>query len=210
MKKTPILIFVYILALSGRIAAQVKADGPKAYEHVRHLAADEFKGRKSGTPDYDRAAEYVAEKMKEYGLRPGGENGSWFQEVTLKNWSNYDQPIRLEIVSPQRRIYFPGRGRDFVPVSGTSSGIVRGKVAFVGCGISSEKPVWNDYEGLDVAGRILIALPDTPPDFDEAASRDWTLEKKAKLAAENGAVGLIEMDLSEPGQRPSPGRRRMH
>jgi membrane dipeptidase len=209
MKKTPILIFVSILGLSGGIAAQFKADGQKAYEHVRYLASDEFKGRKSGTPEYAKAAEYVAAKMKEIGLQPGGENGSWFQEATFKNWSNYDQPIRLEIVSPQPRVYFAGRGRDFVPISGTSSGVVRGKVAFVGYGISSEKPVWNDYEGLDVKGRILIAIPDTPPDFDETAGRDWTLEKKAKLAAEKGAIGLIQMDLSEPGQRPSAGRRRM-
>jgi len=209
MKKMTILIFVSILILSGQIVAQVKADGHKAYEHVRYLAADEFKGRKSGTPDYERAAEYVAEKMKEYGLQPGGENGTWFQEVPFKNWSNYDQPIRLEIVSPQRRVYFAGRSRDFVPVSGTASGIVQGKAAFAGYGISSAKPVWNDYEELDIKGRILIVLPDAPPDFDEAAVREWTLEKKVKLAAEKGAVGLIEMDLYEPGERPSSGRRRM-
>jgi membrane dipeptidase len=209
MKKTTLLIFVSILVLSVPIPAQVNADADKAYEHVRYLAADDFKGRKSGTPEYDKAAEYVAKKMQEYGLQPGGDNGTWFQEVPFKNWSNFDQPIRLEIVSPQRRVYFAGRGRDFVPVSGTSSGIVRGKAAFSGYGISSEKPAWNDYEGLDVKGRILIVLPDAPPDFDEAAARDWTLEKKAKLAAEKGAVGLVQMDLSEPGQRSSAGRRRM-
>ncbi len=209
MKKTTILFFVFILILSGLIAGQTKADGQKAYEHVRHLAGDDFKGRKSGTPEYDRAAEYVAEKMKEYGLQPGGENGSWFQEVPFKNWSNYDQPIRLEIVSPQRRVYFAGRGRDFVPVSGTTSGIVRGKAAFAGYGISSEKPIWNDYAELDVKGHILIVIPDAPPDFDDVAVREWTLEKKVKLAAEKGAVGLIEMNLDEPGRRSSSGRRRM-
>jgi membrane dipeptidase len=209
MKKITLLILISLLVLSGQVAAQVKADGQKAYEHVRYLAADEFKGRKSGTPDYERAAEYVAEKMKEYGLQPGGENGTWFQEVPFKSWTNYDQPIRLEIVSPQRRVYFAGRGRDFVPVSGTASGVVQGKAAFAGYGISSEKPVWNDYEELDIKGRILIVLPDAPPDFDEAAVREWTLEKKVKLAAEKGAVGLIEMDLYEAGQRPSPGRRRI-
>ncbi|MFZ2053703.1 MAG: membrane dipeptidase [Candidatus Aminicenantales bacterium] len=209
MKKTAILIFASILVLSGRITAQVKADGQKAYEHVRHLASDEFQGRKSGTPGYAKAAEYVASKMKELGLQPGGENGTWFQEVPFKSWSNFSPPTRLEIVSPERRVYFPGRGRDFAPVSGTASGIARGEAAFAGYGISSEKPAWNDYEGLDVKGRILIVLPDTPPDFDEAAGRDWTLEKKAKLAAEKGAVGLIEMDPSEPGRTSSAARRRM-
>ena len=120
MKKTAILIVASVLAFSGRIAAQYKADGQKAYEHVRYLAGDEFKGRKSGTPEYAKAADYVAAKMKEIGLRPGGENGTWFQEVPFKSWTNYEPPTRLEITSPQRRVYFAGRGRDFVPVSGTS------------------------------------------------------------------------------------------
>lgn len=207
MKKTALLIFVSLFVLSGPISAQVKADGQKAYEHVRHLASDAFEGRKSGTPGYSKAAEYMAAKMKEVGLQPGGENGTWFQEVPFKNWSNYEQPIRLEILSPERRVYSPGRNRDFAPISGTSSGIARGKAAFAGYGVSSEKPPWDDYAGMDVKGRILIVVPDVPPDFDEAAAREWNLEKKAKLAAEKGAAGLIEMDLSEPGQRPSVRRR---
>ncbi len=209
MKKPILLIFASLFILSGQTGAQFRADGEKAYEHVRYLAADELKGRKSGTHEYAMAAEYVAAKMKEYGLQPGGENGSWFQEVPLKSWSNYDQPIRLELISPERRVYFAGRGRDFSPISGTASGTIRGEAAFVGYGISSEKPGWNDYQGVDVKGRIVIVLPDAPPDFDDKAGGEWTLEKRVKLAAEKGAVGLIEMNIFEPGQTAAAARRRM-
>ena len=207
MKKSIIVVLASCFIVSGQTIDRFKADGEKAFEHVRHLASDEFAGRKSGTPGYARAAEYVAAKMKELGLQPGGENGTWFQEVPFKNWSNFAPPTRLEIVSPERRVYFPGRGRDFTPVSGTSSGIVRGRTAFAGHGVSSEKPAWDDYDGLDVAGRVLVILPDAPPGFDDTEGRAWSLEKKAKLAAEKGAVGLIEMDLPEAG-RPSPAARR--
>ena len=208
MKKTAILLIGFSIVSSGGAIAQVKADGAKAYEHVRHLASDEFKGRKSATPEYAKAAEYVAAKMKEYGLQPGGEKGSWFQEVTFKNWSDYDQPVRLEIISPRKRIYFPGRGRDFTPVFGTGSGIIRGDMAFAGYGILSEKPAWNDYDGLEVKGRVLVILPDSPPDFEDAAAKGWTLDKKAQLAAEKGAVGMIEMDLTDPRRPPDPKERR--
>jgi membrane dipeptidase len=208
MKKTAILIISFLIVSSGGAIAQVKADGAKAYEHVRYLASDELKGRKSATPEYAQAAEYVAARMKEYGLQPGGEKGSWFQEVTFKNWSNYEQPVRLEIVSPQKRVYFPGRSRDFAPVFGTGSGIVRGEMAFAGYGILSEKPAWNDYDRLEVKGRILVILPDSPTDFEDAVAKEWTLEKKAKLAAERGAVGIIEMDLTDPRQPPDPKERR--
>jgi membrane dipeptidase len=208
MKKRAALIIGLAIVFSGSAIAQVKAEGAKAYEHVRYLASDELKGRKSATPEYAKAAEYVAAKMKEYGLQPGGEKGSWFQEVTFKNWSNYEQPVRLEIVSPQKRVYFPGRSRDFAPVFGTGSGLVRGEMAFAGYGIASEKPAWNDYDGLEVKGRVLVILLDSPPDFEDAAAKEWTLEKKAKLAAEKGAVGMIEMDLADPRQPPDPKERR--
>jgi len=208
MKKTAVLIFGFYFVLRGGALAQVKADGTKAWEHVRYLASDELKGRRSATVEYSQAAEYMAAKMKEYGLEPGGERGSWFQEVPFKNWSNYEQPVRLEIISPQRRVYFPGRDRDYRPVFGTGSGIARGGIAFVGYGIVSEKPAWNDYEGLDIKGRVLIILPDSPPDFEEASAKEWTLEKKVKLAAEKGAIGIIEMDLTDPQLPPDPKERR--
>ena len=182
--------------------AQDKADGAKAYEHVCYLASDELGGRKSGTPGYAKAAEFVVAKMKEVGLRPGGENGTWFQEVPFKNWSNFDQPIRLEIITPQGRKYFPGRGRDFIPVSGTGSGIARGTAVFAGYGIISENPAWNDYLGLEVKGCVAIILPNAPPGFEAKAAREWSLENKVRLAVEKGAAGLIELDLDETGQVP--------
>jgi membrane dipeptidase len=200
MKKIIVLMAAIALSLGSRPSPEIRADGTKALEHVRYLASDDFRGRKAGTPDYARAAEYVAARMKEYGLKPGGENGSFFQEVPFKNWSNFDPPERLEIVSPERRTYFSGRGRDFIPAFGTGSGTIKGAVAFVGYGVVSEKPAWDDYAGLDVKGRIVVLLPDAPADFEEASFKEWTLEKKVKLAAGKGAVGMIEMDLSEPGQ----------
>jgi aminopeptidase N len=48
-------------------------------ETVRFLASDDMKGRGIGTPELDRAAEYIAGKFSDAGLRPGGYNGSYFQ-----------------------------------------------------------------------------------------------------------------------------------
>jgi membrane dipeptidase len=209
MKKNAALTLGFLFVLQGVLLAQVKADGARAWEHVRYLASDELKGRRSATAEYAKAAEYIAARMKECGLEPGGEKGSWYQEVPFKNWSSYEPPTRLEILSPERRVYFPGKNRDFRPVFGTGSGIVRAGTAFTGYGIRSEKPAWNDYDGLDVKGRIVIVLPESPPDFDESAAKEWTLENKAKLAAEQGALGMIEMDLTDPQSPPDPKERRL-
>ena len=72
MKKT-LFIFV-MMGMVTQSVAQIKPDGQKAWKHVEYLASDSMKGRKSGTPEYQKAAEYVAQKMKEYGMRPAGDS----------------------------------------------------------------------------------------------------------------------------------------
>lgn len=193
-----------VLVAAVRAVPKAKADGQKAFAHVKYLASDEFKGRKSGTPEYRRAAEYVAAEMAKAGLKPGGANGTWFQEVPFKTWSNFEPPIRLEVVAPERRVYFAGRGRDFTPVSGTGSGTVKGGLVFAGYGVVSEKDAWDDYAALDVKGKIVLVMPDLPPSLGNDAKNEWNFEKKVKTAAAKGAVGLIEMDLSTPGPQSGP------
>ena len=190
-----------------RAAARPTADGAKAFAHIAYLASDELKGRKAGTPEYRRAAEYVAAEMKKAGLKPGGDNGTWFQEVPFKMWTGFEQPIRLEILTPAHRVYFAGRGRDFTPVNGTGSGVARGGLIFAGYGVVSEKDGWDDYAAIDVKGKIVLIMPDLPASLGNEAKTVWTFEKKVKTAAEKGAVGLIEMDLSTPGEPRQPGQR---
>jgi hypothetical protein len=49
-------------------------------EIVGALAADSMEGRRTGTPGSARAARYLAERMRSYGLEPGGDS-SYFQRV---------------------------------------------------------------------------------------------------------------------------------
>ena len=53
-------------------------------KHMSYLASDDMQGREAGTPGYDKAADYVTAQFKELGLAPGGDNGSYFQEVPLR------------------------------------------------------------------------------------------------------------------------------
>ena len=205
MKKKLITICFFIFCSHNILFSQINPDGQKAWQHVNYLASDEFKGRKSGTPEYQKAAEYMAAKMKEYGLQPGGENGSFFQEVTFKNWRNFEQPIRLKILTPEHRVYFAGRDRDFMPITGTGSGIVRGQLVFAGYGIVSEKQNWNDYENIDANGKIVLLVPNIPdsvitPDAPDTLKgrekQKWLLNEQVKTAVAKGAKGVIFMNIA--------------
>jgi hypothetical protein len=196
MKTILITFCLSVGCLQNFLFAQTKPNRKKAFEHVKYLASDQFKGRKSGTPEYQKAAEYVAAKMAEFGLRPGGDNGSYFQEVTFKNWRNFEQPIRLELNSPENRKYFAGRTRDFSPTQGTGSGIVNGQLVFAGYGVISEKHNWNDYENIDARGKIVLLIPDVPdtvvhaeiPDTLQGREKQqWLINQRIKTAAEQGA-----------------------
>jgi len=49
-------------------------------ENLEFLASLKLKGRGLGTPELDIAADYIRDRFKQYGLIPGGDNGSYFQK----------------------------------------------------------------------------------------------------------------------------------
>jgi len=205
MKRTlPITLSLCLILVSGRMLwAQARPDAKKAMEHVEYLASDAFKGRKSGTPEYLRAAEYVAQKMKEYGLQPGGKKGSYFQQVEFKNWQHFEPPTRLEITHPKPVGFVPGRSQDFRPNMWTGSGTTRGKLVFAGYGLASKEYEWDDYQGLDVKGKVVMLLPGAPGFMEKLDKKLHTLDTKIKTAVKKDAAGVIFIDA---GGR-MPGRR---
>ncbi len=58
-------------------------------ESIKYLASDELKGRGIDSPEIEKSANYIKSKFEEYGLQPGGDNGTyyqtWTQDVLNKN-----------------------------------------------------------------------------------------------------------------------------
>src|SRR6478672_1782825 len=71
-------------------AAQSKATGSASItptelkEWLSYIASDELQGRQVFTEGLGLAGAYIADHLKEWGLKPGGEDGTYFQTVTLK------------------------------------------------------------------------------------------------------------------------------
>src|ERR1700757_775115 len=66
-------------------AGEVIGDlSPSRYlEHVKFLASDELKGRGDGAPELDKAADYIASQFRLWGLRPMGDNNTYFQQFEI-------------------------------------------------------------------------------------------------------------------------------
>lgn len=74
------------LVFSSVIFAQTEAENQKTtlYNYVSFLASNDLKGRETGTSGEEAAANFIAAKFKENGLKPLGEEGTYFQTFSFK------------------------------------------------------------------------------------------------------------------------------
>jgi len=168
------------------------------FGHTRFLSHDLLEGRGPGTRGDDLARYYIAAQFEAMGIKPGGPDGSYFQNVPLIGMT-VDRNTHLTVTrGNQRRIFL--YHDDFMPFSGVleSTVPVNGDLVFVGYGIQAPEFDWDDYKGQDMSGKILVMLNDDPgtvdtPDFFGGKARTyygrWTY--KYEIAAEVGAAGAI-------------------
>ena len=64
---------------------KLRVDGNQIKSYIEWLARDNMQGRKSLTDGYKKAANWAAENFRNWGLKPAGENGTYFQEVPIAN-----------------------------------------------------------------------------------------------------------------------------
>ncbi len=59
--------------------------------HLGVIAADSMLGRDTPSPGLNQTARYVADQFKQFGLTPGGENGTWFQRYPAGRRVDFSQ-----------------------------------------------------------------------------------------------------------------------
>jgi Zn-dependent M28 family amino/carboxypeptidase len=183
-----LLLCAPALAQQDSAAANIKAD-------MAYLASDRLKGREAGTPEYDMAARYVADRMKRIGLVPKGDHGGYFQHVTLLAYRATDpgSMILRDKAGHTVPLVF---GADYV-VSGyglSPTLKMDAPLVFVGYGLVAPEHHRDDYAGLDVRGKIVVALSGAPK-FLQTEERAYYRSGRVKLAAAlaHGAAGFVSI-----------------
>ena len=161
--------------------------------HVEFLSSDLLEGRDTGARGYDIAANYVAAEFRKLGLTPGGPNGSWFVQVPFRRATLAGTPSIQLTINGRKVQLAPGKDAAIRPNVTTREVSVNAPLVFVGHGVRDARLGIDDYAGLDVRGKIAVALSDRVPGVpsDVAAHLRWV---QATTAAEQGAVGYIEID----------------
>lgn len=69
------------MAVSANPTSVITPDA--IYQHLSVIAHDSMMGRDTPSPGLDMTAQYVADQFAGFGLKPGGENGTWFQRYPI-------------------------------------------------------------------------------------------------------------------------------
>jgi Zn-dependent M28 family amino/carboxypeptidase len=160
---------------------------------IRFLSDDALEGRGTGTRGYDVAAKYMASQFESLGLQPAGDHGTYFQAVPLRSSRPDETKTQLTLThagkSPETLIF----RQDYIsggdPVRADTS--VEAPVVFVGGGVTAPEQGYDDYQGVDVKGKIVALLPEAP-NFESSLKAHYSsIEVKAKIAVAHGAIGVI-------------------
>ncbi|KLI64659.1 M28 family metallopeptidase [Aurantiacibacter marinus] len=130
---------------------------------TRTLSSDAFEGREPGTPGGERTVAYLIEQFQAAGLQPGNA-GSWVQEVPLVEMTSTNfTPLTVGDLEFEHGSQWVGVS--YPQVERTE--ITDSELVFVGYGINAPERGWNDYEGLDMAGKTALILVNDPDYAEE-------------------------------------------
>lgn len=193
VRRLPLIALAAALLLG---AAPPKADSLAAERiraHVEFLASDLLEGRDTGSRGHEIAANYVASEFRQLGLRPGGPNGSWFVRVPFRKATLDGTPTIALTVGNRTKPLAVGTDAAVRPSIAERRFSLDAPLVFVGYGISDPRLGIDDYAGLDLRGKIAVALGNPAPGVQsEIASHLSSVQ--ADVAAAHGAVGFISIE----------------
>ena len=160
-------IKITVIALAGAVLVQAAGvSGERMRADVKFLASDLLEGRGVGVRGGQLATEYLAAQFAIAGLRPAGDNGTYFQKVPLVG---VETSGSATLSAEARGKSVPFRwGDEFVATSHLQQPDteVNAEAVFVGHGIVAPEFGWDDFKGTDVRGKVLVLFTNEPDSTD--------------------------------------------
>jgi hypothetical protein len=183
------------------LAAMHSISSHTLLDHVEEMASPKFKGRLTGTAEYDASAQWFAKLLAGWGIKPAGDKGTWLQ--------TFPNPYTLVLPGSELLLHVPaGEGgtikrpyvleTEYFPGSTSDTGSITAEVVYVGYGITAPELNYDDYAGVDVKGKIVLMEPESPVmpnDKDAETFKKWRPysfhDYKIRNAVKHGAAGMI-------------------
>jgi hypothetical protein len=170
--------------------ATIQGDAIRA--DMRFLADDLLEGRGTATRGHEIAAAFMATQFESIGLKPAGDNLTFFQDVPLRSMRVDEMKSSFTLIrsgKEQKLVY----RQDFISLEDPTHAddSLEAPIIFVGYGVTAPDQAYDDYKDIDAKGKI-VAFIYGAPNFESSLKAHYSSEEqKAQNAADHGAVGLI-------------------
>ncbi len=197
-----------VMPLQGEALPDAKA---RLLSDVQYLASDELEGRGPGTKGINLAAKFIEEQFAKAGLAVDRVAGGALQKFELTTGARLTEPNSLQLLGPNGETIDLKLGEDCEACSFSGSGPFDGEIAFCGYGIESKDESYDDFAGIDVAGKVVVMLRRTPRQADvkaaHAFARHADLRSKISHAAEKKAAAVLFVNDVYSGRKAAEKRR---
>ncbi|MDJ0976177.1 MAG: M28 family peptidase [Planctomycetota bacterium] len=207
------------LLIAAFLLPRVGADDEKPAEvtraelkkWVKALADDDLAGREAGTPGSAVAADMITAELERLGLEPAGDDGTWFQPFTQRRGLKVEPTTTFAVTDAKGKTVALELAETFAPHDLSAKGDVTAEAVFAGYGISAPELAYDDYEGLDVKGKVVVVMRHAPAYQDRKSpfrqpavmQKHATWQAKVDQAASRGAAALVVVNDPETFNRSS-------
>lgn len=180
------MLVLFVVSCGQKYNPEISAVDIK--NNIEYLASDSLKGRKPGKEGAKLAADFIRTKFKNAGLELMFDNG--YQKFKLITSAEIGKGNSLTVNGKSFEVE-----KDFLPYAFSANAKTDAGVVFAGYGlqVNLDTVKWDDYKGVDVAGKWVLALQGDPDmENPESPFVPFSTERaKALNASDNKAAGLI-------------------
>jgi len=182
--------FLALTVLSSFVAYAQSSSKPDAataawWAQTTTLSNDAMEGRDTGTEAYERAAKYVANQFQAAGLKPAGDNNTYFQPVPMHQIALDNDKSSVEILGPAGKSDRLRFTTDVTTVPREQPSSIEAPMIFLGYGIPTSGP--------DLKGKIAVFFNNTPADLAPADRESYT-GRRLRALAHAGVAVIISID----------------
>ena len=189
----PCFVFTLVVALGAQPASKggINSIQPEPLkEWLGYIASDELQGRQIYTEGLGLAAAYIADHLKEWGVKPAGENGTYFQTVKVVGVRTASHASVTVEANGQSRTFKDGEGVVFAKNMGGKQTITGDQIEFVGYGLQIPSANVDDYAKVDPKGKMVVWLGANGPTTVGTESRRL-LTARSRAAIDKGATAVF-------------------